>query len=160
MASGNTLAVFLAVDNVPPTANFATPDTRNMHPVLDFDVSAVESAIFHGILPRQYSGGGLTVTLYWQGTTGTSGNVVWNVSFERLGASGQDLDSNSFASAQTATTTAPATSGVQQSTVIPFTSGAQMASLLAGESFRLKVTRNGGTMAGDAELWGLEVMET
>lgn len=164
MASGNTLLVFTAAHNVAPAASFATLDSRNAHLVLDFDAGTDENAVFHGILPRHYAGGGLTVSLLWAGTSATSGNTIWNVAIERLADEAQDIDSDGFASAQAATAAAPATSGMLQYTDVTFTSGAQMDSLAAGEAFRLKVTRdadNGSdTMTGDAELWAVEVRET
>jgi len=58
MASGNTLCTFLPTDNEPPSSNYATLDTRNAHPVLDFDDTIQEAAQFTGILPRNYRGGG------------------------------------------------------------------------------------------------------
>ena len=61
MASGDTLLVFHPFDNEPPSANYATLDIRNLHPVLDFDDSTDESAVFSAVLPWAYSGGGLTV---------------------------------------------------------------------------------------------------
>ena len=161
--SGMTLVQFTPQANEPPTSNYATPDTRNNHPVLDFDAAAVESAIFSGILPNHYQGGGLTVKLHWAATSATSGNVVWNVYIERVGTA-QDMDSDSFASAQTATTATSGTSGILVVTSIAFTSGAQMDSLAAGEVFRIKVEREGSngsdTMTGDAELRLVEIRET
>jgi hypothetical protein len=164
MASGNTLCIFTATDNVPPAANFATLDHRNRHCVLDFDAAADESAIFEGVLPRHYAGGGITVRLLWAGTSATSGNVVWNSAIERIDDEGLDIDADSFATANAVTAGAPATSGMVQYTDIAHTSGAQMDSLAAGEAFRLKITRdadNGSdTMTGDAELLGVEIRET
>jgi len=166
MASGNTLISFGALDNQPPTSNFATLDTRNSQPCLDFDASTDESAIFSGILPRHYAGGGITVRLYWAASTATSGTVRWDVAIERQADEAQDLDSDGFASAQSAGGTAPATSGMLQYTDIAFTDGAQMDSLAVGERFRLKVTRDadgtGGTddATGDAELFAVEIKET
>ena len=165
MASGDTLVIFSPLDNEPPSSNYATIDTRNGHPVLDFDASTDESAIFSGILPRNYGGGGLTVTIYWMATSATSGATRWQAAIERMDT-GTDLDSDSFASAQSAGTTASATSGAQVSTAIAFTSGAQMDSLAAGEPFRLKINRDAdgttGTdnMTGDAELLAVEIKET
>lgn len=165
MASGNTLVTFAAQDNEPPSANYATPDYRNNHPVLDFDAATDESAVFSDILPQNYGGGGLTVILHWMASTATSGTTRWAVAIERDDA-GTDLDSDSFATAQTVGTTAPATSGAPVTTSIAFTAGAQMDSLVAGEMFRLKVTRDAdgtsGTddMTGDAELKMVEIRET
>lgn len=166
MASGNTLIAFGALDNEPPTSNYATLDTRNAQPCLDFDPSTDESAVFSGVLPRHYAGGGLTVRIYWAATSATSGTCRWNAAIERQDASGQDLDSDSFATAQAAGGSAPGTSGALLYTEITFTSGAQMDSLAAGERFRLKITRDadgtGGTddMTGDAEVFAVEVKET
>ncbi len=164
MASGNSLIQFSPLANEPPTSNFATLDTRNSHPCLDFDAGTDESAIFTGVLPRHYSGGGITVSLRWAASSATSGNVVWNTAIERIDDEGLDIDADSFATANAATAAAPATSGMAQYTDVAHTSGAQMDSLAAGESFRLKVTRdadNGSdTMTGDAELLGVEIRET
>ena len=72
MAAGNSLIIFNALANEPPSSNYATLDTRNGQPCLDFDASTDESAIFSGLLPRHYAGGGLTVRLYWAATSATS----------------------------------------------------------------------------------------
>ena len=164
MASGNTLRTISPLANEPPSSAFATLDTRNGHPVLDFDASSDESAIFTCVLPRSYAGGGLTVYLHWAATSATSGDVVWNAAFERIGEGSQDIDSDGFASAQAATATASGTSGNIDIQAITFTDGAQMDSVAVGESFRLKITRdadNGSdTMTGDAELVAVEIKET
>jgi hypothetical protein len=164
MASGNTLCVFTPAHNVGPATNYATLDTRNGHLVLDFDSATDEDAIFPGVLPSNYAGGGLTVTVVWSATSATSSDVVWNAAIERLEDEGTDTDADSFATAQAATATAPGTSGALQYTNITFTSGANMDSLAAGEAFRLKVTRdanNGNdSMLGDAELHRVVVKET
>jgi len=167
MASGNYLAVFTPLNNEPPASAFATLDTRNSVPVLDFDDTTDESAVFGGVLPAHYSGGGLTVTLVWMATSATTGGVSWDVSIERHQDDAFDIDSDGFAAANNSgsATTASAT-GEQQYTDITFTDGADMDSLAAGESFRLKVTRdaNGTTatddMSGDAELIRVIVKET
>lgn len=162
MASGDTLAVFTAQDNQPPASNYARLDSRNSIVVLDFKDSATnEYAVFLGVLPRNYAGGGLTVTLHWMGASATSGNVVWDTSIERMNT---DEDSDSFASAQTATGAANGTSGIITATAITHSSGANMDSLAVGEPFRLKVLREGDsgsdTMTGDAQLVAVEIKET
>lgn len=164
MASGDTLLLFSPLNNEPPSSAYATHDLRNGHPVLDFDAATDESALFSGILPQHYDGGGITIYIHWAGTSATSGNVVWNTAIERIGEGQQDTDSDSFATAQAVTAAAPGTSGNVDIASIAHTSGAQMDSAAVGELFRLKVTRdadNGSdTMTGDAELFYIEIRET
>lgn len=164
MASGNILCVFSALDNEPPASGYGTFDTRNGHPVIDLDAAADESAVFTGVLPDSYAGGGLTVTVVWSATSATSGNAKLNAEIERLEDEGTDTDADSFAAARTATAAAPATGGALQYTDITFTAGAQMDSLAAGELFRLRITRDandaGDTMAGDLEVHAVRVKET
>jgi hypothetical protein len=162
MASGDTLCVFVPNDNEPPSSGYATRDTRNGHPVLDFDPSSRESAIFTAVLPRHYAGGGITARLIWCSTA--TGDVVFDTSIERLEDGGTDIDADSYATANTVTAAAPATSGVLKYTDIAHTSGAQMDSLAAGEAFRFKIERDttdaADTMAADAELLAVELRET
>lgn len=166
MASGDTLLWLHPYGSEPPSANYATQDVRNGHPVLDFDAATDESALWTADLPANYSGGGLTVILKWAATSATSGTCRWDVSIERNDDEGLDIDADSFASAQSVGASAPATSGQWQYSTVTFTSGAQMDSLAAGELFRIKVTRDadgsGGTddMTGDAELGGITIKET
>lgn len=164
MASGNTLIIFSAQDNEPPSSNFATLDLRNLHPVLDFDKSTDESAVFTGILPRSYSGGGITVYIHYSATGITSGDVVWNSAFERIGDGQLDIDSDSFATANAATVTVPGTDGHVDIASIAHTDGAQIDSIAVGELFRLKITRdaNNGSDTADAdvELLQVELKET
>jgi hypothetical protein len=163
MASGQTLCVLTPQSNQPPATAYATPDVRNSLLVLDYDADADESAVFVGILPRNYANGGLTVTLHIMHSSATSGTSRWEVAFERMNT---DEDSDSFASAQSASCTASGTSGIISTATVTFTDGAQMDSVAAGEPFRLKVTRdaNGTTgtdsATGDAELVAVEVKET
>lgn len=162
-AANISFVVFKAYDNEPPTSNYATLDQRNSHPVLDFDTTTGESAVFSGILPRSYQGGGVTVYIHSAMTSATSGTVGWLVAFERIGNGSQDIDSDGFASAQTVTAaTVPATSGHVLIQSVAFTNGAQMDSIAAGESFRIKITRDvaNDTAAGDAELVKVEIKET
>ncbi len=164
MASGNTLLTFHPFQNEPPSSNYATLDFRNAHPVLDFDASTDEAAVFTGVLPRHYAGGGITIQLHWSATSATSGTTRWQTAIEAI--SSQDTDSDGFASANSAGTSANGTSGVEATTDIAHTSGGQMDSLVAGGAFRLKVNRDAdgtsGTddMTGDAELLMVEIRET
>jgi hypothetical protein len=164
MASGETLYAWTAHANEPTLTNYAVFNTRNGHLLLEFDAATAQSAMFGGVLPRNYAGGGVTVRLGWLGAAATTGDVKWNGAFERHQSGTDDLDSDSFAAAQTATGAAASTSGAVQYTDIAFTNGAQMDSLATGESFRLKVTRDAAdsadTMFGYAQLLTIELRET
>jgi hypothetical protein len=163
MASGDTLLIFTPLANEPPAANFATLDLRNYHPVLDFDDTTNEYAIFSAVMPRHYGGGGVTVYLHYAMTSATSGTVDWDVAFERIGDQQQDLDANGFADANSVDdTTVPGTSGNVDVVSVAFTDGADMDSVAAGEGFRLYVLRDAASddASGDAELLFVEVKET
>ena len=163
MASGNTLLIFRPQDNEPPSSNFATLDLRNGHPTLDFDTTTQETAIFSAVMPRHYAGGGVTVYVHHAATSATSGTIGWDVAFERIGDSQQDIDSDGFATARTVTAaTVPATSGHVDINSVAFTDGAQMDSVAVGELFRVRVRRDvsNDTATGDAELVAIEIKET
>ena len=162
MASGATLLTFHPRQNEFVGANCATPDTRNGHPVLDFDDTTAETAIFSDILPRNYAGGGITVYVTWAATSATSGTIGWTVEIERVGVA-LDIDADSFASAQTITAaTTNATSGIPTTTNVAITDGANMDSLAVGEKFRLRLKRDvsNDTAAGAAEVLGVAIEET
>lgn len=163
MASGNSLLVFTPQSNQPPASNYATLDTRNNHLVLDFDDTTNESAVFSNVMPRHYGGGGLTVYIHYAMTTAVSGDVDWDVAFERIGDQQQDIDSDGFAAVNSVdNTTVPGTSGNVDIVNITFTDGADMDSIAVGESFRLKLTRDAvsDTASGDAEILAIEIKET
>jgi len=164
MASGETLLVFTPHMNEPPSSNGATIDYRNQHPVLDFDASTNESAVFTGVMPRHYSGTtGVTVYIHYAMSSATSGDIDWDVSWERIGDQQLDIDSDSFASVNSVdNTTVPGTSGNVDIVSVAFTDGADMDSCAVGESFRLKLTRDASSdsASGDAELVAVEVKET
>lgn len=147
----------------PPATGFATLDTRNEHPVLDFDAGSNEDIIFSAVMPRHYGGGGVTVYIHYAMSSETSGDIDWDVYFERIGDQQQDIDSDSFATSNNVeNTTVPGTSGLVDIVNVTFTDGADMDSVAAGEGFRLKLRRIGvvDTATGDAEALFLEIKET
>jgi hypothetical protein len=151
-----TYAVFASTDNQPPATAFATLDTRNSVAVLDFDDTTDESAVFVGIIPEAASlGSGLKIRIVWTATTATSGACVWDASIERMNT---DIDSDSFDTIASVTTTTSGTSGIPNYSEITLTT---IDSVAAGDGFRLKINRdanNGSdTMTGDAELIAVEV---
>ena len=163
MASGDTLIAFFATDNEPTSSNFATLDFRNLHPVLDFDATTNEDAVFTGLMPQRYNSGGVTVYIHYSMTSATSGDIDWDVAFERIGDQQLDIDSDSFAAANSVdNTTVPGTSGFVDIVNVAFTDGADMDSVATGELFRIKVTRDAAsdTATGDAELHAVEIRET
>jgi len=164
MASGDTLVVFHPYHNEPPASNYATLDLRNQHPVLDFDASTNESAVFSGVMPQSYAGTtGVTVYLHYSMSTAEADTVDWDAAFERVGDQQLDVDGDSFAAVNsTDNTTVPGTTGLVDVISIAFTDGADMDSVAKGEKFRLKITRDAANddAAGDAELHMVEIRET
>lgn len=165
MASGDTLLQFTPLHNEPPisTGVFATLDSRNDHPVLDFDDTTNEQVNFSAILPRNYGGGGLTVYLHYAMTSAVAGDIDWGVAFERIGDGQQDIDSNGWAATKTVVnTTVPGTCGHVDIVSIDFSDGAEIDSIAVGEGFRLGVYRVAvdDTAVGDAELLFVEIKET
>lgn len=162
-ASGDTLSIFTPQHNVPPTSNFATVDTRNNHLLLDFDDTTNESAVFSGIMPRNYASNGVTVYIHYVMTSATTNTVDWDIAFERIGDQQLDIDADSFAAVNSVdNTTVPGVSGNVDIVTITFTEGADMDSIAVGESFRLKITRDAvnDDASGDAELVSIEIKET
>lgn len=166
MATTNVLVQFTPLANEPPSSAFATPDLRNSHIVLDFDGSTDEEAVFSGVLPAHYAGGGLTINTFWSFTSATSGSLRVQTAIERIDVSSLDIDADSFASFNSAGGTAPGTSGQVIKVTTTHTSGAEMDSLAAGEAFRLKIRRDADGTSGtddittDAELLYVEIRET
>lgn len=174
MASGNTLAIFRAQDNMPPATAYAQFDVEvgtstpaENIPVLDFEdgtATAGEYADFYGVLPRTYAGGGLTVYLHWL-SAATTGDCVWKAAFRRIADDAEDLNTTAHTydyNSVTATTASAA--GELAYDTITFTDGADMDSLAVGESFILRIFRDsdaaGDTLAGDASLFAVEIKET
>ena len=155
---GGTAPFWIAIDNCPPASAYATLDLRNSHPVLDFDGASDEEAVFAGVLPSSYSGGGVTIDLWVGFTSATSGTCRWQAAFERINTSGLDIDADSFAAFNSAGGTAPGTSGMFIKISIAFADGAEMDSLAASEAYRLKIRRDADGTSGtddittDAEL--------
>ena len=166
MASGDTLVVLLPMGYEPPASNYATIDTRGAHPVLDFDAGTEEAAMWTAYLPKNYAGGGLTVSSFWAFSSDTSGTNTIQVGadIERMNVSSSALPTEAFGGVNSATSVGtPTTTGQFIKVDVTFDSGADMDSLAADELFRLEITRivanAGDTATGDAELVGVVVKE-
>ena len=163
MASGDTLAKFLPQHGEPPASNPATPDTRNQHPVLDFDATTNESIVFSDVMVRHYDGGGATVYIHYSMSTATANTIDWDVAWERIGDQQLDIDGDSFAAVNSVdNTTVPGTSGLVDIVSVAFTDGPDMDSVAVGEGYRLKITRDAvnDDAAGDGEVRLVEIKET
>lgn len=164
--SGQTLVSFGPYDNEPPASTYATLDLRNGHPVLVFADAIVAIAIFSGVMPRRYGGGGVTVYINWMSDTTSTNKACLSATLERMDVGTTDLDADSFGTQVIDTTgvAGNATSGIQSQTAIALTSGAQMDSVGAGNSFRLKITREtaqaNDTLAANLQIASIEVKET
>jgi hypothetical protein len=156
-----TYSVFTPLQNQPPAANFATLDTRNTtSPValLDFDAGTDESAVFVGIMPEAaVLTSGLKIYIQWIADA-TTGTCRWGAQLER--STGNQMDTDSFDTAQTAGTTTSGTKFTTNETMITLTN---IDSVAAGELYRLKIYRDADGTSGtddltvDAELIAVEV---
>lgn len=166
-AGGSTFASttwrerFFPLGNEPPASNYATLDTRNSHPVLDFDDTTAEAAVFSSIMSTDWTGGDLTAQLAYSMTSTSTGTVGWTLEFERIGDSQLDIDSDSFGDATTITAVdIPATSG-HVDVVSATVQSTDMDSIAAGEMYRVRVKRNvsADNATGDAEFHWLTLKE-
>ena len=165
MASGDTLIILTTHSaDLPTSGDVPSPDSRNDHPVLDFDAATAETVNFPIVLPRHYGGGGVTATIIWSAATATTAETRWSLAWERHEDDAFDLDADGFATAKTVDATAPSASGEVSYDTIAFTDGAEIDSIAVGESGRLRLIRDAANvaddMAGDAELHRIEIRET
>ena len=173
MASGNTLAYWMAEDGMPPTTAAASLDRRlggstsaEQFLVVDFDGgSADESYDFRGIMPQNYAAGGVTLRLWWGATTATTGDVRLGLAFRAIEDDAEDIDAAHTYDFNEVTDTVPNLSGEYTAAVITFTDGVDMDSVGAGDPFILRIRREASdtildTMAGDMELLAIEMRET
>jgi hypothetical protein len=162
MASGDTLVIFTPLNNEPPSSNYATFDTRNLHTVLDFDDTTAESAVFKGIMPQNYGGASISVLIHFSMATATTNSIFWSVAIENITTT-LDIDTDSFSGFNGDTDTlVPTVSGEVDIVGVAFESGADMDSLSEGNPFRIKIRRGAAedNATGDAELYAVEIRET
>lgn len=153
-----TYGVFTPLLNQPPASNYATLDTRNSVALLDFDASTDESAVFVGVMPEAaVLTSGLKIYIQWIADA-TTGTCRWGAQLER--STGNQMDTDSFDTAQTAGTATSGAKFTTNETVITLTN---IDSVAAGELYRLKIYRDADGTSGtddlavDAELIAVEV---
>jgi len=166
VASGDTLCRFHPYGNEPPSSSYATLDTRNGRPCLDFDASSTEQAIFSDVMPQHYDSGGVTVYLHvaWSSDNSASHKTRWDVAFERVGDGQLDIDGDSFAAVNSVSQSVEGTLGNVDITSVSFSDGVDMDSVATGEGFRLSIQRDhdhaDDDATGDAELYWVECRES
>lgn len=160
-----TYGRFTPLDNQPPTSAYATLDTRTSGvAVLDYDQTALESAIFVGCLPEAaVTTSGLKVRLAWTADTVTNTDaVVWAIQWQKIDTA-TDLDTDAFSNTVTATAAASGTAGVPVITEITITGTANLDSIVAGDFYRIKISRDGtnasDTLTNDACLVAVEIRD-
>lgn len=140
---------FTVFDSYLSAANFATFDTRNSVPLLDFDDTAIENALFIGYVPKgAFTLSGVNVNIYWNAATAVTGAVNWGCQIQRL--SGVDLDN--YGNARLVSTSTSTVSGVVSTSTVTITA---VGSLSADMPYILRIYRNAtdatyDTMLGDA----------
>lgn len=171
MASGNTLIVFNPYEYAPPATTYATlgvmagtSTPAESVLILNFNDTTVQYADFYGVMPRAYSGGGLTLTIGWSAAQATN-NGIWSAAFRRVTDSAVDLDTTAFTyDYNTTGDIAPAgTVGQVKYSTLTFTNGVDMDSVFAGDYFILRVKRpatSGTKITGDCAIHFIEVKET
>lgn len=120
----------------PPSANYATFETRNQIGVLAFDHTTQESARWTFHLPTGRTYGTPTVKVHWC-TSATSGDGRWGGRIARLTA--VDIDSDTYDTAVEATTTTSGTAGLVNVTTL---SAVGIDSAVEGDLVQLELYRD------------------
>jgi hypothetical protein len=154
-----SLDYFTPKDAVYPAGTGCVPAAVNKHPLINFPATlGSDNAIFfEGVMGTDWGESLIALDIYWVSPV-TVGDVVWFVSWERDNALpfGVDLAVDSYGSEKALVAPAPpAYAQIRKSSVV-FTQ-AQADDLAAGDPFRLRIRRDGGslldTLAGDAQLF-------
>lgn len=173
MASGDSLLILTPNSATLPNTAFATPNLitgastpAELIPVLDFDDTTQEYADFYCVMPEHYDGGGITMTVVFSADEIATDVVEWQAAFRRVADDAEDLDTTTHTYAYNAVVaTAPSVVGEVAYDDITFTDGADMDSVVAGDYFILRVTRDptpstGTDVTGDASLHAIHIKET
>jgi hypothetical protein len=174
MASGDSLLLFPAAAGVAPGATFATFDIlvgastpAESVLILDFDDTTQEYIDFYGVMPQHYSSTtGVTLKLFYSAAEAATDVVEWQAAFRRVADDAEDLDTTAHTYVFNATVdTAPSVVGEVGVATITFTDGADMDSVVAGDYFILRVSRDpspssGTDVTGDASIHAVEIQDT
>lgn len=143
MASGDTLYVFEPGANEWPASSFAVAGYSAKYGLyLEYSAASSLEVVFAGLMPSIYGGGGVTLDIYYLMDAGTTGNVVAGAAFQRM-QSADDLSGAVSWTENTVTDAIPGTAENVGVATITFTDGADMASVGAGDPFRMRLRRLG-----------------
>lgn len=132
-----------------PSSNAAREDTGADNFRLRFAQN--QAAIWQFALPRNYNGG-MHIDLTWEMDTATSGSVTWSVEVWALSAGdAADNGTQSFDTANTASTTVPGVAGRPGITTVTCANADSAAAL---DFVQLRLTRT-DAVSGDADLTGI-----
>ncbi len=173
MASGDTLLILTPQMSAPPAASYATLATgtgtstpAESIPVLNFDDGNQEYIDFYCVMPSHYAGTtGVTLTVVFSAAETASDVVAWQAAFRRLADDAEQYSSSHTYAYNEVIATAPSATAEVAYDDITFTNGADMDSVVAGDYFILRVTRDptpssGTDVTGDASLHAVHVKET
>lgn len=167
MATTEALFTWDMLSNMYLGANPATPDQDGDVHVRAFVNGTDQFLEVHGVMPVHYAGTtGVTLTFYSMTPSGgaTSGNFAWEAAFASITTGVDAPATKTFAAVNT--TGAVATNGtarVETISTITFTDGADMDSVVAGESFKLRINRDTGIASnhsGIRHIWLVQLKET
>lgn len=159
MSVGDTLGTWDALSHRPPDTNAATYWKIDDDIVINFDDAADSSTFFVGVLPANYAGGDLEIRLFWSPVL-SSGNVKWDVAFERREAGVFQLDTPGFGAISTTTVEVSAAEDLLVTTLT--ITAADAGTPAASEAFRISVARDAdvaSNMTDSAYLVAVEILE-
>ena len=156
MATGTTLVVLTAAHALPDST--AAPGIINDAEVRVFDGGSNETAVFETILPATYNGSGIDVILHMAMAATNTGDLVMDTAFAKVTDA---VDSYATAVSKDGETI-PGTALDTFIVTVAHTDGAQIDSIVAGNLFRLKITRDAAndTNTGEMHLLAVELQET
>lgn len=131
---------------------------------LRFADAATQTYYWNGTWPREYSGNGVTVRIWFTGDAGAAGNVRWTIYFERHETSTPfNLGTASWGTGTANDAAGPTVVDALTYVDIALANGADIDNLLAGEPFRFRLERLGGhgndTFAGNTDVLGVQIIE-
>ena len=174
MASGDSLLILTPAMASLPATSYATFDTMagastpaESILVLDFNDTTNEYADFYCVMPEHYAGTtGITCTIMFSAAEAATDVVEWQIALRRVADDAEDLDTTAHTYDYNAVVaTAPSIVGEVAYADRTFSNGTDMDSVVAGDYFILRITRDptpssGTDVTGDASLHAIHVKET